>query len=332
MQSKKYFYLFTTILISLLTTYAALATDDNQTTKNKLLLNLQVGLQQDSNIFILPDTNDISSGTASNQGDGRFTLAADAEYQLFKKDTSYLSAQLAINNTQSFSTDFAEGDPLTITTTLPYNRMGVLRDKPFHFKFTPGHEALYLDYDRSGRQTNILSSFLGSLDLLLDMSDTWQSGYVLELRIDESLIAGTDETDNDSDALKSTLKKSETFFLDAAKTHNLMGYLGYAMNAADGDEKYFTRFEVGTTYTTQLSIIKNAALSTGLVLYLQEYGKSSDNQEDQFISASLGFHKIQNEQWSWGVNASYAQNASTDDTSEYDKYVVASSIKYSWGR
>jgi hypothetical protein len=310
----------------------ALATDYSDTIHNQWLLNIQAGLVYDSNISIRPDTNDISSGTASNDGGGRWVFGGEAEYLFVQKDQSDFSAKLAIANTQSFSTDFAEGDPLTVTSTLPYNKFGVLRDKPFHFRFTPGHEAIYLDYDRSGRQTNILSSFTANVDLSLTMSNNWLSGYALEIRLDEYLIAGTDETDNDSDALKSTLKKSEIYFLDESKTRNVTGYLGYTMNAAEGDEKYFTRFELGATYNTSLSVFKNSYLSTGITLYSQDYGKSSDNETDRYVSYLLGFNKMQSKQWRWGVNASTAQNASTDDTNDYDKYVIATNISYSWGR
>jgi hypothetical protein len=291
---------------------------------------MQVGLKQDSNIFLLPDTNDISSGTASNKAGGQWALGAAAEYLLFNKDFSDLSAKVAIQNTQSFNTDFTEGDPLLFATTLPYNKSGILRNKPYYFTFTPGYEAFYLDYDRSGRQACILSSFVGNLDLKQEMSDTWHSGYSIEFRLDESLIAGTDDTDNDPDAFKSTLKKSETYFLDASKTRNIMGYLGYTLNAADGDEKYFTRLELGATYTTPLFL--DATLSSGILLYSQDYGKSSDNQKDLYSSIVFGFNKIQNEQWSWGIDASYANNSSNDTTSEYDKYVVATNIKYNLKR
>ena len=299
--------------------------------EKKWFLTADFGLNYDSNILFTPD-NDSSTGTSSDKGGFRTPMAGSAEYRFFFKESSEYSAKLASGYTRSFSTDFVAADPLNITVTTPYTLKGLLNGKGARLTLTPGYESLFMDFNDSGQQSDILNTIMLNSDLMLVMRDDWFSNYTIDIRSDDSLLPGGTGTINDADAIKIALTKSETLFLDNSKKRSLTGSLGYVLNNAKGDEKKYSRVEFSASYSAPWTKYKNTTWSTGLSMYLQSYGSSTDSRKDTNMVFNLGATKVISEAWSWSNSLSYTNNASDVVSSDYSKYSILSTAHYTWSQ
>ncbi|OFZ16917.1 MAG: hypothetical protein A2Z20_09400 [Bdellovibrionales bacterium RBG_16_40_8] len=293
----------------------------------KIILHMHGGLSYDSNI-LLTSNNDTSTSTPSNKGGERWTLSGDAEYRFFYRENYDLSGKFAITNTQSFSTDFVQADPLAYTLTMPVNFKGMWLKKGYKLGLAPGYEMVYLDANATGGRPKILNTAMINIDFMQVMKDDWFSSYNIDIRDDDALLPSDVVTN--ADALKLSFKKTETVFLDSSKKRAVIGSLGYVANNAKGDEKKYSRIELSAIYAAPIVKFRNTTWNGGLNYYLQNFEKSADSRKDNNTSIIFGLNKIVNEAWSYTANASYTTNTSNVETSTYDQYVLMGLINYTW--
>lgn len=295
----------------------------------KLILNATVGAQYDSNILLSPDSTDASSGTSSEKGGLRGTLGGSVEYRAFYKEKSDLSTKASLNATESASTDFTTADSMVLNISAPYNIKNKHKNTAYKFGVTPGYEYLQL-HDGSGQPMGALQSLMLNADLMLVMRDNWISSYNLDIRRDNSLLP--DGGALNADAIKSGLKKTEMLFLDSTKKRAVIGSLGYTINNAEGDDKKYDRIDLMAIYTAPILQWRNTTWNGGVTTFVQNYPSSSDKRRDTNVGLLVGLTKIFSEDLSLSSNFSYNDNTSTESASDYSKYILSTTLNYSWSK
>jgi tetratricopeptide (TPR) repeat protein len=291
----------------------------------KIFVNVSLGATYDSNILFVAD-NDKSTGQASRNGGVRNNFSGDGEYRLFYKPLSDMSLKGAVTTTRSISTDFVKADATVATFSAPYS----LKTAASKWTVTPGAETIFLDFDESGHVSNILNTEMVNLDYMKVMSETWFSSSNLDVRRDDSRIP--DLADNNADAVKFGLKKTEMILIDSEKKKALIGSLGYVLNEAQGDEKTYHRVEFNGIYSAPWNRFKNTTWNAGLSIYKQLYTKSNANRKDTDTAFMFGTSTAINEHWKWSTNANYTSNISNGKDFTYNKYTVLATLTYSWDK
>lgn len=298
----------------------------------KYFINASAGLNYDSNILYVPDNNSAAS-TPYDEGGWRWSVAGDAAYRFFYTQTHDLNAKLSLGNMQSFSTDFVQADPRTYAVSLPYSRGGYMDKTYYRLTLTPSYEQLYMDFDRSGAVTNVNNAMILNTDFLLYMSDRWYSGTAFEIRQDDSLLPGiASGSDNDADAMKYTIRKTETVLIGKDKKKMLIATAGFTFNDAKGKDKKYNRPELSVLYMAPTKKWKDINWLTGLSYYHQSYNKSTAGRVDSDLAYLLGLTKTIDANWSWSANATYTINDSNEVANDYSKYLLMGSVNYSWSK
>ncbi len=291
--------------------------------------NIKGGITYDSNILNSP-TNDDSTGSPTNDGGLRLLLLSDVDYKFYYTPKDEIHLKASTTYYYSFDSEFASADPWVVAGNVPWTRKGMWDKRGFTFSLSPGYETIFMDYDSTGSRTNILNTLLVNADLQLIMSDKWFSGYSIDLRNDDSLIV--DSADDNADALKMTIKKSEIFFLDHLKKRAFMASLAYVLNDADGKNKIFNRIDLNFNFFSPFNDWANAMWFAGVTAYKLDYPDGDDGRNDTNINFSGGIQKVVSEKWNWTVTASIGDNSSNIDDYTYDKYTILGMWGYSWGK
>jgi tetratricopeptide (TPR) repeat protein len=288
-----------------------------------------LGSTYDSNILLTAD-NDSSTGSASERGGLRINSAASLSYRYFMNEKNDLATKLSYSNTYSIDDQFASADPTTVNLSVPYNRKLLWRQKGVKLAITPNIETLYMAYNDPDVQEVVLQSEYVTTEALVVMADDWFSSGTVDLRYDDSQIDA--EKDDEGDAIKISLKKTEMIFLDTEKKNMLIANVGYVRNQAEGDNKIYERYELGVMYMQPFESIANATWMAGFSYYSQRFPEGNDGQRDKNLALNGMINKVTSERWSWNLTGNYTSNASNQDDSTYSKYSVAAAVAFAWDK
>lgn len=332
----RYLFIFPLLLLVSMGHVFAHETSESST-QERLHIKAQVGLLHDSNILQSLDNSTVHR--VIDKGDKRWLANGQLNYIFFQDDFSNLRGDIALSNTQSFSTDFVEADPLVFSAGAPYRRYGTHNKRPYAFTLTPRYEALYVDHNRSGQQTHILSALMLSADYSATMRPDWRSGYGLGLRQDDSLLPGvSDDNEDNIDAIKYSFQKTETFWLDKNKRRTLTGSLTYTLNDAKGSEKKYDRYELSASFSAPLSFststqnFRGTDWKASALIHRQNYAESAENRKDTLTTLALTLNTRLSKSWGWGAHALYANNNSTLSVFDYSQHTFMMTIDYTWAR
>ena len=286
-------------------------------------LGLGLGSMYDSNVLLAPD-NQTSQGTALQQGDLRWLLTASLEHRAVVEKNWEWAPKFSTFYMYSTKTAVSSADPFLATLFLPVNFKTLFLNKHSQWQVGPGYETLFMDADSSGNRENILNSLYVSGKQMLVVRPDWISTHELEVRQDKSLLSSS-TGDNDYDAMKYLARATETFFMNPARSEMIMPTLAYSANIAKGDNRYYRKFEFGTSYV-QPSKWLGSWIST-LGFYQLHYSRSNPTRTDTNLSFSTGFSKP----WlnlNWGLTANYSSNTSDSASNHYSKYTILGIVSW----
>ncbi|MBX7231263.1 MAG: hypothetical protein K1X29_04160 [Bdellovibrionales bacterium] len=293
----------------------------------KIFVNGSAGLMYDSNVLLAPDTETLQ-GSATKKGDLRYSLAGDVEYRPLYNLSHELGVKASGYYLFSSHEDVSLADPLLWNVAIPYSYKGMAFGKGYKFSLKPSYEVLYMDENSDGTRDLVLQSSIVNLDHTFLMHKNWFSSYLLEFRNDDSLSASSLGEDN-ADALKISLKTLQTFLLDQSAKEVLAASAGYVINNAKGNNKYYSRYEVGAFYVRP--VIKGAAsFNLGINYYLVEYSKRTEFRQDNNTTVSTGITKPVKPWWSWNVSGTYSTNISSEAASSYNKYSIMANALFNY--
>jgi tetratricopeptide (TPR) repeat protein len=296
-----------------------------QALKKKWFFNGMVGLTYDSNVLLTPDSD--TAGTATEEADIRLALAGDGEYRFKNTKLKEFGAKASAYYLRSSKEEVSEADPFLINLSTPYTHKGYAFGKGYKFALKPAYELVYMDLDEDGTRESILQSFVIGADNTFVMRNDWFSAYNFEFRQDDAMYPSSAGDDN-ADALKISLKTTQTFMLDKTNKRALIGNAGYLQNSAKGKEKYYDRIDIGVSYMQPTSW--GASWVSSLNYYISHYAQSSDGRKDKNLTLSTGVTKPYNEWMSWMVMGSYVNNASTEDANHYSKYSIMGAAVFNY--
>jgi hypothetical protein len=289
----------------------------------------RAGLNYDTNILFTPD-NDPTAGTnAFDNGGARLNLQADIEHRFYIRENSNWAARLNTNYIYSADDTFSIVDPWVNAIALPYNLTTTLGKKNVQWQITPGYENILMDFNADGTRESIQNTMFVSNDLNIINNPMWISGYTLEVRAEDSLLASS-TGDNDFDSTRISLRTTQTRLLDESKKRAVIGLLGLVLNQAKGSQRSYQRFELGALYSSPFKKLKNASWNAGLNLYQQSFTESSPLREDFNVALNYTFTRAIDETWSFATNAVYMSNVSTLETTQFTKYQVTAFLIYNW--
>lgn len=297
--------------------------------KKKVFLNATLGAMYDSNVTLAPD-NVSSQGTALKKGSPRGLFSGGAQYRFLYTPKDEWSAKL--NTVYLYSADeaVATADAAVINLSSPWVRKGLWGKKGFSWGLSPGYEVVLMDPTATGQtpfMPVILSSPMLGTDFTLIQSPKWFSSYSLEVRSDDSRLATT-SADEDADALKYTLKTSQSYFLDDSKKKVIIGGLGLVLNDAKGKNKKYLRYQGNVTYVAPMKW--DALWNLSLSVYQLNYGDSTTDRKDFNVTLGTGMQKPIKDWLVWGVMASYTDNSSNVETNDYSKYTIMTTATFNY--
>ncbi len=276
-----------------------------------------IGANYDSNVTYSPDQS--TSGSATKVSDIRYVTIGDVAYRAIYNQTHELSAKANVNLTNSSKTTAAVADPFIANLSLPYNHKGTAMGKGHVLGVKPAYETLHMA-PTGGTKTQLLTSLILDVDNTFVMKPNWFSTYTVQLRQDDFDIASS-TGDDDFDAMKYTIKTTQSIYLDKARKEAVTGNLGVVMNNAKGDNKKYNRIEVGANLSRPMKW--GYSWNAGLQAYQVKYAKASPDRSDFNVALSLGLEKPIREWVTWTVTGTYTKNDSTNETTyEYSKYVI----------
>lgn len=297
--------------------------------KQKIFLNGTFGAMYDSNVTLAPD-NVSSQGTSLQKGSPRALFSGGGQYRFLYTPENELRAGL--NAVYLYSTDssVATADAAVFNFNLPWTNKGLIQKKGYSLNVKPSYEVILLDPTASGQTPFMPVAFQSAIvntDITLINNQKWFSTYGLEVRSDDSRLVDA-SADENSDALKYTLKTNQTLLLDDSKKKVLVGSLGLVMNDAKGKNKQYFRYQGSATYVAPTNW--DAAWNLGLAVYQLEYPDNSNNRKDFNVSLTSGFQKPLKEWFIWGVTANYMKNASNVEANDYSKYMVLTTATFNY--
>jgi hypothetical protein len=254
---------------------------------------------------------------------------ADIERRLRVRDQDEWAAKWSTYYVWSVDDEFSIVDPWVNTISLPYTYKTVWKAKGTQITFTPGLESILMDNNEDGSRENIQNSIIGNADVTIINKDNWFSTYAFEIRSEDSLLPSENSEDN-ADGLKYSLRTYQTRLLDATKTRALLGSVGLVFNDSKGSENSYRRYELGATYASPLKSWKNTSWTLALNTYRQEFFDANDSREDLNLSLTYSLTKTINEKWAFVGIGSYSNNNSSVDASQYTKYQVTTQAVYAW--
>lgn len=288
------------------------------------------GIVYDSNILLATDS-DTTQGTALDVASVRYLASADVDYRFYYKTESELAAKLSTSYMYSADTDYAPADPFLITVGLPYTRKGTWKGKSYRAALTPAYEKIYMDVNADDTRETILDTIIATGDVTFVETPNHFAGYTVEVRQEDSSLT-TSTGDDDLDSTKVTLKTQHTYLIDDAKKKAVVGLAGFTWNEAKGDNKKFHRFDIGAVYLAPWKKFTNTTWNTGLTAYKLDYSSSATNRSDTNFSFLLGMSKVLSDRWTWTLNGSYTNNASSDSDYQYSKHSAMLLATYNWSK
>jgi tetratricopeptide (TPR) repeat protein len=295
----------------------------------KFILSANLGLMYDSNILSIARSQlDQQTELAGY----RWMYGGSIEYRPLYTATQDFSVLLAasdmysMNNKFSAEKTFQNTDPLSASLYFPYHYKGKAFDKGYQMTLSPGFEKMWMNADTIDGREIITDSVVLKNDHTFVMNNTWFSTYSLELRSDTSHIEAALGTDDDSTATKVTLGTTQTFFQNDKKTEAWIGEFGVSQNNAKGANSTYNRADFAATYMSPWKW--DTIWTARLGFYYADYNKHVVGRKDTDSSLTLGLTKPLSEILSANLSGTYTNNASTLDSSDYNKYVIMTT--FSW--
>jgi len=300
----------------------------------KWTLNATVGLMYDSNVLLSPD-NQGSQGSVKNKGDVRLLTLGTLGYRPVFTQKHEFATNLTVNMTNSSNPDVSTADPWIYNLEAPYSYKGILWGKGYKFTVRPGFEMLYMALAANQSKRDILNSPYVAFDNTFVMHDSWFATYTFQFRRDNSGLnlgdPGYNIPNDNATANQYYLKTSQMFLLNNSKQEALIANAGILHNDADGVNKTYDRFEIGTTYVRPIGAY---SWNAGINFYYLNFGAadSANHRTDENYSLSTGVSRPMNDWFTWGVSGSYTDNASTQtSTYQYQKFLVMTTATFNTG-
>jgi tetratricopeptide (TPR) repeat protein len=282
-----------------------------------------VGVFYDSNVLLTPESQP-AAATASKEGDIRLLTLGTLEYRPVFNEHHEWSVKGTANITNSSNPNLSLADPWIYTFEAPYSYKGILWNKGFKFSARPGYEMLYMAVTANAPKTDLINSPYIAADATFVMKPTWFATYSVQYRRDNSFIAYTTPGDNLT-ANQFSLRTQQMFLIDKSKQEAFIAMGGIVRNDADGDNKIYNRFEIGSMYVHP---IKSFGWNVALNYYYLSFPSASLGREDNDLTISTGISKPLKEWFTWGLTASYADNISTQDTYVYTKLTIMTTATF----
>ena len=121
------------------------------------------------------------------------------------------------------------------------------------------------------------------------------------------------------------------FLLNGSKQEALIANAGFMRNSAQGKNKTYDRLEFGATYARPIG---SYAWSASLNYYFLNFPEADENNHrtDQNYALATAISKPVNDWFTWGVNAGYTDNASTQtSTYQYQKLIIMTTATFNTG-
>ena len=195
--------------------------------KTKFFVQLVSGIQYDSNILLVADSNP-QQASPSEIGDNRFVGGGSVYWRPIFDQKYEFGVKAKADVLYTFRTQFAQADPLLYNLTAPFVLKSQIFNKSIRSEIRPGYEILNLDTTNSGSKKAFMNSILMDWNNSLVMNDNWISSYNLRFRRDDFPDAAS------QNANRYTLNLNNIYFLDPKKTRGVIGDLGYTLNDASG--------------------------------------------------------------------------------------------------
>lgn len=289
-------------------------------------MNGMVGAIYDSNVLLASDL-ETSQGAATEDSDARLMMAGDVERRLIYTKAQEVGVKAFAYYMISSKEELAEADPLMFNLSAPVAYKGTAFGKGYKLAVKPAYERLIMDQPQTGSLKNILDTRALNIDNTFVMRPDWFASYVLEFRSEDSMLS-TSTGDDNLDALKVSLKTSQTFLLDKTNKKMLIANAGYILNQAEGDNKFYNRYEVGATFIQPTDFA--ATWSVGLSYYMADYSKDDVGRVDRNTTFTTGLTRPIEEWVSWNVTATYVNNVSTESANHYSKYTIMAAAVFNY--
>lgn len=297
-----------------------------QALKKRWFFNGMVGGTFDSNVLLTSDL-ETSQGAATEEADFRTLVAGDAERRFIYTKHNEFGLKAFAYYLRSTKTSVSEADPLLVNLTAPFAYKGTAFGKGYKLAAKPIYEYLFMDQPKDGSLKRILTTTGLSIDNTFVMKPNHFAAYLLELRSEDSLL-DTSTGDDNLDAMKVTLKTNQTFLLDKTNKKMLIASAGYVINQAEGDNKFYNRYDLGVTYIQPTEFEAN--WSFGISYYLADYNKGDAGRVDRNTTFTTGLTKPVKEWVSWNVTGTYVNNVSTESANHYSKYTIMAAAVFNY--
>ncbi len=289
-------------------------------------LSMTTGFMYDSNV-LLTASSAIAQGNALSVETPRVLLTSDYNYQIVYNRKNEFSLKASTQWLYSIKDEGAFADPLVVGVTAPYTVRGRVLGLPHQFTSTLGFETIYLPISTAAVRENLFNSVTLNFKSTFFMSRDWIAGYELKLRNDDSQLIFSDPSD-ESDAQLFSFETTQSFFADYTKKEGHEWKLGYTQNEAQGENKKYSRIDLGVTYFSTLSSW-NATWYSLINLYHLTF-QGSNPHADLNSTVLIGVKKPHKKWINYNFSASYTDSSSDVTTFTYDKYVVSMAAEFNW--
>lgn len=294
--------------------------------EKKFTITGTVGVMYDSNVLLAPD-NQQSQGSTTNKDDFRLNTIAALDYRPVLNSKYEATVKGTANLTNSSNANLSTADPWVYTFEAPLTYKGIVWKKGFKGTVKPGYEMLYMALDANGSKNQLLSSPYIAFDNTFVLEENWFSNYVFQYRQDNSSIPYTTSGDNATATLY-TLNTTQTIVLDKANQEALVLLGGITYNSAVGDNKTFERFGASAIYGRPIG---KYGFAFGILYYYLTYPviDPSQGREDHNITILTSLSRPVKDWVTFGVDLTYADNASTQQAYAYHKLTVMTKAVFS---
>lgn len=292
----------------------------------RIFMNGSIGTVYDSNVLYAPDT-ETSQGSAQNVADFRLQTTGDIEYRPFYTNVHEAGAKAMIYTILSSKDEASTADTYLGNLSLPYTYKGKLFNKGGKASFKPAFEMVQMDSNQDGTPELILQSIVLNMDTTLIMQRNWFANYAIELRNDDAKDTSS-VGDANADAVKISLKTSQTLLLDKDMKRGIIGNAAYVYNQAQGKDKAYDRYELGINYMQP--VLKDSTLTTGLSYYLLNFSKATTERKDNNMTFNVSLLKPYKEWVAFNFAGTYTNNASSNSSNQYSRYSATASAVFNY--
>lgn len=290
-----------------------------------------IGEMYDSNVLGINDAS--TTGSATNLVGYRSVVAVGVKYRpVYDSHREFAITADAlhiytVDDSFKQRSDLRQADPTLLTVTTPFTIKSVAFDKGNKLDIKPGYEGLMSSVEDDIQKVILHSGFLAFDDTIV-LSEKTLGSAKAEIRYDSSQLNSSTGT-ADLSAIKYKLFVGALTFVSPDRTKMVMGNLGYTLNAAQGRDVKYNRYdlEIGYIAPWLWDVTYNAKLNYYFLTYPEQTGtKRIDND----VTLTLAGSKKINAVLSAGLTGTYTYNDSTNTGYDYSKYTVLASMSANW--